>query len=150
MAIDRLCRAAVCGIFGRMKALILPVAMAMLIAGCDVRSPFDPVIDISSMPAAIPRSAIADLDPEVQKRIGRGLTTIERRLAPVCPPSDIALMQEALLLFGWATTAEVPNPPMQAYVDRRAPELRAARDRLAPACRAQVDALVREIRGTAP
>jgi hypothetical protein len=133
-----------------MNVLILPVAIAALLAGCDVRSPLDPVIDLSSMPATMPRSAIADLDPDVQKRIGRGLTTIERRLAPVCPRRDIALMQEALVLFGWATASEVPNPPMQVYVDRRGPELRAARDALAPACRAQVDALVREIRGTAP
>jgi hypothetical protein len=57
-------------------------------------------------------------------------------------------MQEGLVLFGWATTAEVPNAQMQAYFDRRAPELRAARDRLAPACRARVDEIVDEIRGT--
>ncbi len=133
-----------------MKALILPLALAALLAGCDTPSPFVPVIDLSSMPEALPRSAIASLDPDVQKRIGRGLVTIERRLSPVCPRSDIALMQEALVLFGWATTSEVPNPPMQAYVDQRAPQLRAARDALAPACRAQVDALVRELRGTTP
>jgi hypothetical protein len=133
-----------------MKALILTLAIAACLAGCGVRNPFDSAIDMTSMPAALPRNAIAELDTDVQKRIGRGLTTIDRRLAPVCPRSDIILMQEALVLFAWVTTAEVPNPPMQAYVDRRAPELRAARDALAPACRAQVDALVREIRGTTP
>ncbi|MGI1663201.1 hypothetical protein ACRDNQ_13250 [Palleronia sp. KMU-117] len=135
-----------------MKSLppfLLAVALAVALAACTSTSPFEPRIDTSSMPPDLPRSAIADLDPEVQKRIERGLTTIQRRLAPVCPPQDIRLMQEALVLFGWATTAEVPSPSMQAYVDRRAPELRAARDRLAPACRAQVDALVTEIRGTA-
>lgn len=132
-----------------MKALILPFVLAAALAGCSVRNPLAPVIDLSAMPEAMPRSGVADLDPDVQKRIGRGLALIERRLAPVCAPRDILLMQEALVLFGWATAADVPNPPMQAYVDRRAPELRAARDALPPACRAQVDALVLEIRGTA-
>lgn len=132
-----------------MKALFLPLALVAGLAACAQRSPLDPVIDVSWLPAGLPRSAIADLDPDVQKRIARGANTIQRRLSPVCPPSDIRLMQEALVIFGWATTSEVANPPMQAYVDRRAPELRAARDRLAPACRAQVDAIVTEIRGTA-
>jgi hypothetical protein len=132
-----------------MMKILPPLALAFALAACATSSPFEPRIDTTSMPADLPRSAIADLDPDVQKRIERGMTTIQRRLAPVCPAQDIRLMQEALVLFGWATTAEVPNPPMQAYVDRRAPELRAARDRLGPACRAQVDALVTEIRGTA-
>ena len=131
-----------------MKAVLLPLALAMGLAACAQRSPLAPVIDVSWLPAGVPRSAIADIDPDVQKDIARGITTIQRRLAPVCPPSDIRLMQEALVLFGWATTSEVANPPMQAYIDRRGPELRAARDRLAPACRAQVDAIVAEIQGT--
>jgi hypothetical protein len=131
-----------------MKAVLLPLALIAVLSGCTQRGLLDPVIDVSWLPPEVPRSAIADIDPGVQKRIARGVTTIQRRLAPVCPPSDIRLMQEALVLFGWATTSEVANPQMQAYVDRRAPELRAARDRLAPACRVQVDALVTEIRGT--
>jgi hypothetical protein len=137
-----------------MTKALLPLAMALALSACaqvnpfSQANPFQTEVDLSAMPPDMPRLAVATLDPEVQRQMNRGLTTIQRRLGGVCPQQDIRLMQEALVLFGWATTAEVPNAQMQAYVDRRAPELRAARDRLAPACRARVDQLVDEIRGT--
>jgi hypothetical protein len=137
-----------------MTKAFLPLAFALALSACGLgnpfstANPFETEVDLSAMPPDMPRLAIATLDPEVQRQLNRGLTAIQRRLSGVCPQQDIRLMQEALVLFGWATTAEVPNGQMQAYVDRRAPELRAARDRLAPACRARVDQLIDEIRGT--
>jgi hypothetical protein len=138
----------------RMTKAFLPLAFALALSACGMgnplarSNPYEAQVDLSAMPPDMPEIAIATLDPEVQRQINRGLTVIQRRLSGVCPQQDIRLMQEALVLFGWVTTAEVPNGQMQAYVERRAPELRAARDRLAPACRARVDGLVNEIRGT--
>jgi hypothetical protein len=127
---------------------VISAAVLILLVGCAVRSPFEPDLDLSFMPPEMPRTAIADLDPNVQDQMQRGLTTIERRLSPVCTPTQVAQAKEALVLFGWSTSARLADPRMQAYVDRRGPELRAARQNLAPACEAQVAALVQIVRET--
>ena len=132
---------------GIMRSLAFALSFLSL-AACGSPSGFSTLVDTSVIPADLPRSALVDLDPDVQRAINRGFVEIDRRLGPVCTPEQVAQAKEALVIFGWATTSTTPNPPMLEYAQRRGPEIRAARTALGPECAAATDELVQIVRRT--